>query len=94
MSPKEESTEDRLRKDIQNTIEHSLRIWRDDVSTLRKSPCDWVQEPEEDSPDTADEVSLADVGADGRSVFARGPGYCPGDPQEGDAAEGVVAPLR
>ena len=93
MSPEEERTKHRLRHDIQNTIEHGLRIRRNDVSTLRKSPRDWVQKPEEDGPDTADEVRTVDVRANHGGVLARGPGYRPGDPKESNAAEGVVAPL-
>lgn len=45
VTPDQESTEDWLGHDIQDTVEHSLRVGRDDVATFRKSPSNWVQEP-------------------------------------------------
>lgn len=42
VAPKEKSTEDRLSEDVEDTVEDSLGVGRDDVSTLRKSPCDGV----------------------------------------------------
>lgn len=93
VTPQEESTEYRLSHDIQNTIEDSFRIRRNNVTALRKPPGDRVQEPEEDSPDTANQVYFGDIWANGGSVLARGPGDSPGDPEEGNAAEGEVTPL-
>ena len=34
VTPEKESTEDRLSHDVQNTVEDSFRVWRDDVTTL------------------------------------------------------------
>ena len=93
MTPEKESTEDRLSHDVQNTVEDGFRIRRDNVTALGKSPGDWVQEPEEDSPDTTDQVYFRDIWANGSGVLARGPGDGPGDPEEGNAAEGEVTPL-
>ena len=93
VTPKEESTEYRLSHDVQDTVEDSFRIRRDNVTALRKSPGNWVQEPEEDSPDTTDQIYFGDVWAKGSSVLARSPGDGPGDPEEGNAAEGEVTPL-
>ena len=93
MTPEEESTEHGLRHDVQDTVEDGLGIWRDEISALANSPCDWVQEPEEDGPYTADEVGLVNVGTNGHGVLARRPGYGVGNPEECDAAEYEVAPL-
>ena len=93
VAPEEESAEYRLSHDIQNTIEDSFRVRRDNVTALRKSPGDGVQEPKEDGPDTANQVYFGDVWAKGSGVLARGPGDGPGDPEEGNAAEGEIAPL-
>ena len=93
VTPKEESTEYRLRHDVQNTVEDSFRVRRNNVTALRESPGNRVQKPEEDSPDTADQVYLGDIWANGSSMLARGPGDSPGDPEEGNAAEGEVTPL-
>lgn len=93
VTPEQKSTEDRLSHDVQNTVEDSFRIRRDNVTALGKSPGDRVQEPEEDSPDTADQVYFRDVWANGSGVLARRPCDCPSDPEEGNAAEGEVTPL-
>lgn len=93
MAPQEECTEDRLRQNVQDTVEDGLGIWGDDVSALGNSPCDWVEEPEEDGPDTTDEVCFTDVLAESAGVLARGPGDGPSDPEESDASKGEVAPL-
>ena len=94
MTPEEESTKYGFGHDVQDTIEDSFGIRRDNVTALGKSPGDRVQEPEEDSPDTADQVYFRDVWANSSSVLARGPGDSPGDPEEGNAAKGEVTPLR
>ena len=93
VAPDQKRAEHRLRQQIQDPVEDGLGVGSDDVSTLRKTPCDRVEEPEEDGPDTTHRVGPRDVGADGGGVFARGPGYSPGNPQEGDTAEGEKAPL-
>ena len=93
VTPKEESTEYRLSHDVQNAVEDSFGIRRDHVTALGESPSDRVQEPEEDSPDTANQVYFGHIWANGSSVLARGPGDSPGDPEEGNAAESKVTPL-
>ncbi len=93
VAPKEESTEYRLSHDVQNTVEDGFRIRRNNITALRKSPGDRVEKPEEDSPDTANQVYFRDIWANGSSVLARGPGDSPGDPEEGNATEGEVTPL-
>jgi hypothetical protein len=49
VTPEKESTEDWLREKIQNTIEDSLRIWRNNVAALAHTPGDWVEDPKEGS---------------------------------------------
>lgn len=93
VTPKEESTEYRLGHNVQDTVEDGFRVRRNNVTTLRKSPGNRVQKPEEDSPDTTNQVYFRDIWANGSSVLARGPGNSPGDPKEGNAAEGEVTPL-
>ena len=93
VAPQEESTEDGLGHDVQHAVEDGLGVGSDEVATLGQSPGDGVKEPEEDGPDTADEVGLADVGAEGGGVLAGGPDDGPGDPEEGDIAKDVVTPL-
>lgn len=94
MTPEEESAEHWLGHDVENTVEHSFRVWRDDVSSFRKSPCDGVQEPKEDGPNTANEVSSRDVCAKSGSVLASSPNNRPRNKEEGYVAEDEVSPLQ
>ena len=93
MAPEEESTEDRLGHDIEDTVEDGLRVRGNDIATLRQTPGDGVEEPEEDGPRTADKIGLADVGTERVGVFASSPGHGPGNPEESYAAKDEVAPL-
>ena len=93
MAPQEESTEDWLGEDVEDTVEGGLGVWRDDVSTLRQSPCDGVEEPKEDGPDTADQVCPGDIGAEGGGVLASRPGHGPCDEEERNTSEREVSPL-
>lgn len=45
MSPEQESTEYRLGEDVENTIEDSLRVRWNHVSTFRHAPSNGVKEP-------------------------------------------------
>lgn len=94
VAPDQESSEHWLGHDIQNTVEHGLGVRCDDVATLRQSPGNWVQEPQEDGPNTANLVGLEDVRADSGGVLACGPDDGPGDPEECDASEDKVSPLH
>lgn len=93
VTPEKKSTEDGFSQDIEDAVEDGFRVWSDDVATLAEAPSDGIQEPEEDSPNAADEVGPGDVGAKTYSVLASGEGDSPRDPEEGDAAKDVVAPL-
>lgn len=93
VAPEEESTEDWLGENVEDTVEHSLRIGGDDVSTLRQSPGDRVEEPEEHGPYTANEIGPRDITAKRRSVLAGSPGDGPCDKQDRYHSENEVSPL-
>ena len=94
VAPEKEGTEDGLRHQVQYTVEDGLRVGGDDVAAFTETPCNRVQEPEGESPDTADEEGTVDVGADGFCVIVRDPADAVSDEQQGDAAEGEVRPLE
>jgi hypothetical protein len=54
----EEGTEDWLCKDVENTVEDSLGVWRNNIASFAQAPGDGIDEPEEDGPDTANRVDL------------------------------------
>jgi hypothetical protein len=45
VAPDEESTEDGLGEEIEDTVKDGLRVGRDNVATLAKTPSDWVEAP-------------------------------------------------
>lgn len=93
VAPDEESTEDRLGEQVEDTVENGLGVRSDDVATLADTPGDRVQNPEECSQATAHEEGAADVLAQGVGVLAGLEGEDPDDEQKSDAAEGEVSPL-
>ena len=93
MTPKEESAEDWLRKQIQNTVEDGLAVRVDDVASLRKTPGDGVEEPQKDGKNTAGQVRTADVGSEGSSVLAGDEDQDINDVEESQVTEYVVSPL-
>ena len=93
MAPEEEGTKDGLRHQVQDTVEDGLRVGGDDVAAFTETPCNWVQEPEGQSPDAADEEGTMDVRADGFCVIVCHPADVVSDEQQGDAAKGEVRPL-
>ena len=56
MTPKQKGAEDWLSEEVENAVEDSLGVRRDDVATFADTPRDRVEEPEEDGEDTADQV--------------------------------------
>jgi hypothetical protein len=93
VTPEEQETEDWLGKDIENAVESSLRIGVDDVTTLRKTPGNWVQEPQEDGPDTAEQECTVYISAENKSVLASNPDDVPCNTEKGDHAKNIVSPL-
>lgn len=57
------------------------------------TPCDWVQAPQEDGPDTADDIGAVDVSTERLGVGTTLEDHRVGDEQERDAAEGEETPL-
>lgn len=94
VTPEEEGAEDGLGQDIQDTVEDGFRVRSDDVSTLTETPGDGVEEPQEDGPHTADEIRLGDVIPQRVGMFAGSPGHGPGNPEESEATEDEVSPLK
>lgn len=93
VTPEQESTKNWLGQDVQDTVEHSFRVGRDDIATFRKSPSYRVEEPEEGGPSADDEVSSRDIRPNRRRVLAAGPDESPRNPKESEASEDVVSPL-
>jgi len=89
----EESTEDRLGDQIEDTIEDSLRIRRDDIATLTDTPGDRVQDPKEGGERAAHGEAAADILTENVGVTAALPDKDPDNVEESSAAEGKVAPL-
>ena len=94
MTPEQESTEDWLGQDVQDTVEHSLRVGRDDIATFRKSPSNRVEEPEKGGPSANNDVGFRNIGPNRRRVLAAGPDESPRNPKESEASEDVVSPLN
>lgn len=93
MAPEEERTEDRLGESVEDTVEDGFGVRSDDVSSLGQSPGDWVQEPQEDGPATADHVCAANVSVDVARVNAANPEEVVGDEEEGKHGKNEVSPL-
>jgi len=75
--------EDRLGEDVKDTVEDHLRVGVDDRGTVRKSPSDGVEEPEEgEDRGGAGEGPLV-CGADGAGRSAGGTEEDPEDVEEG-----------
>jgi len=89
----EESAEDRLGDQIEDTIEDSLRIRRDDIATLTDTPGDRVQDPKEGGERAAHGEAAADILTENVGVTAALPDKDPNNVEESSAAEGEVTPL-
>ena len=59
MTPEQQSTEAWFGKDVENTIEDSFGVRRDDVATLAESPGNRIKEPQEHGPAAAEQIDLA-----------------------------------
>jgi hypothetical protein len=86
MAEEEQRTKDRLRDKIENTVEDSLRVRRDDVAALTDTPGNGVQDPDDGCQATARYKYLANILADVVGVLASFPGELIDDINEGDAA--------
>lgn len=93
VAPDEQSTEDRLGQDVEHAVESSLGVRGDEVGALAHAPGDGVEGPQDGGQRAADHEGAADVATQGVGVFAGLPAEHVEDVEEGDAAEGEVAPL-
>lgn len=93
MTPEQQESEARLRKNIQYTVENGLGVRADDVTALAQAPSDGVQEPQEDSPSTADRERLSNIGAESIGMSSGLEDDSPCDEQERSASEDEVSPL-
>lgn len=78
MAPEEKSAKDGLAEDVENTVEDSFGVRRDDIPAFTHAPGDGVQAPETDSPKTAESVDSVDIGTEitskATSIEDDGPG--------------------
>lgn len=93
VSEEQEETESRLGEDIEDTVEYGLRVRVNDVATLRQTPGDGVEEPEEDGQDTALEEGRLDRSTKSVGVAATVNNELVDDKEEGEHAKDPVTPL-
>jgi len=89
----EESTEDRLGDQIEDTVEDSLRVRRDDIATLADTPGKRVKDPEKGGERAAHGEAAADILTENVGVTAALPDKDPNNVEESSATEGEVTPL-
>jgi hypothetical protein len=93
MAPEEESAKDGLGEDVENAIEGSFGVRRDDVPAFAHAPGDRVQEPETDSPKSANSVNPVDIGTEITSLATSIEEDGPSDEDEGNNTEDEVTPF-
>jgi hypothetical protein len=93
MAPEEKSAKDGLAEDVENTVEGSFGVRRDDIPAFTHAPGDGVQEPEADNPSCAYSVDPVDIGTEITSMATGIEEDGPGDEEEGKSAEDEVAPF-
>lgn len=89
----EEGTKNGLREEIQNSVEDSLCIGRDDVATLAKTESNRIDHPENECQGTAHDENLANVAAKVAGVGTSLEDKQISNPKEGNAAKGEVSPF-
>ena len=93
MSPDQECRENRLRQEVKDTVEDSLRIWSNDISTFAEAPCDWVECPDGEGPDTSHQKCAMNVSTEGLCVLATCDSKLIEDCQHSETPESVEAEL-
>lgn len=93
VSEEQEEAESRLGEDIEDTVEDGLRVGVDDVATLRQTPGNGVEEPEEDGQDTTLEEGRLDRSTKSVGVAATVNNEFVDDKEEGEHAKDPVTPL-
>lgn len=61
MSNNEHDAEHRLSAEVKDTVENRLRIWSNDVAALAYTPSNGIAKPEEQGPDSADQIHTIDI---------------------------------
>lgn len=85
--------EDWLGQDVEDTVEDHLRVGGDDVSTVRKTPGDWVKEPEEREDGGGQGEGRLVTGTEDTSRRSGRSSENPPDVEEGDTSEDEETPL-
>ena len=93
MTNNKHCTEDWLRQDVENAVDDSFRIGRDDITTFGETPSDRVNEPQEDCPGTAHDEGAANGSAKGVHVLASDDDNIECSEEEGETGENKVSPL-
>lgn len=93
MAPEEESAKDGLGEEVENAVEDSFGVRRDDVPAFAHAPGDRIQEPETDGPNTANSVNPVDIGTEITRLAASIEDNGPSDEEEGNNTEDEVAPF-
>lgn len=89
----EQEAEDRLRKNVQDTVKDGLGVGVDDIAALGQAPGDWVEEPQEEGQHATLHERALYGASEGIRVAAAINGKLVGDEEEGGCAEGKVSPL-
>jgi hypothetical protein len=74
---------------VKDTIEDSLGVRGDNVSSFADTPGNRVAAPDEECPNTADQKDAVHVGPEGFGVLAPLPADVPENGKHGRAAEGI-----
>ena len=93
VAPDQQSAENRLGKQVEDTVEVSLAVGRDDIATLAETPSKRVQDPKDGGEGAAGEEGPTNVAAEGLGAAAGFPDENIQDVEEGDAAKDKIAPL-
>lgn len=93
VAPDEESAEDGLGENVEDTIKDSLGVGRDVVTTLAKTPSNRVKSPQDSGQRAAGQEGPADIFAHGVGVLAGLPSEDVDDVSQCDTSEYEVTPL-
>lgn len=89
----QKTTKDWLGEEIEDTIEDSLRVGRNDVATFAKTPSNRVEDPEESGEGTTHEKGACNIGTKCRCVATGFPDEDVDNIEKSNATESEVAPL-
>jgi len=84
MAEEEQCTKDRFCDEIEDTVEDSFRVRRDDITSLTDTPGDGVEDPDDGCQATARDKDLANILTDVVGVLAGFPGELVDDVNKSD----------